>query len=152
MSRSPFAPFLILTSNRILRIFFIVVCAIALPVTEIQAIGHGKTGSAPTAKKTGRLIVQRAPNFGRDLVLRLSIDGKKAADIPRNQHYGDLVSAGHHTLTVLALPNTRARRPTSIRLTVKSGRVYIYTAMWESDRLVLRPSDLYSPTRRVNAQ
>lgn len=136
--------------SRLVFTFF--VCAIALPVTEIQAIGHGATGTATTAKKTGRLIVQRGPNFGRDLVLRLSIDGKKAADIPRNQHYGDYVSVGHHVLAVLALPNTRARRPTSLRLTVKSGYVYIYTAVWDRDRLVLRPSDLYSPTKRVNAQ
>jgi hypothetical protein len=136
------------------RIFFgfAFVCAIGLPVTEVQAIGHGTTGSSPTGVKTGRLIVQRAPNFGRDLVVRLSIDGRKVADIPRNQHYGDYVSVGHHVLTVLALPNIRARGPASVRLTVKSGYVYIYTATWESDRLVLRPSNFYSPSKRVNEE
>jgi hypothetical protein len=106
----------------------------------------------PTAPsgKFGRLIVQRAPNFGSDLFIRLSIDGKRAADIPRNQHYGGVLAAGRHTLTALALPNTQSRRPTSIGVTIKSGKVYIYTATWEGDRLILRPSDFYSPTTRAN--
>jgi hypothetical protein len=96
------------------------------------------------------LIVQRAPNFGSDLFIRLSIDGKRAADIPRNQHYGGVLVAGRHTLTALALPNTQSRRPTSIGITIKSGKVYIFTATWEGDRLILRPSDFYSPTTRAN--
>src|SRR5260370_16321133 len=64
--------------------------------------------------KVGRVIVQRAPNFGSDLFIRLSVDGKKAADIPRNQHYGGVLAAGRHGLTALPLPNTPSRRPPSI--------------------------------------
>jgi len=99
--------------------------------------------------KTARLIVQRAPNFGSDLFIRLLIDGRQVANIPRNQHYGGFISAGRHTVTALALPNTEARRPTSIRLTVKAGQVYIFTASWDADRLVLVPSNYYMPTTRV---
>ncbi len=131
--------------------------AIFVAPAEVQAFPRlfGKPKSTqPTAPtgKVGRLIVQRAPNFGSDLFIRLSIDGKRAADIPRNQHYGGLLKAGRHTVTALALPNTQARRPTSISVTIKSGKVYIFTAAWEGDRLVLRPSDLYSPTVRANAR
>jgi hypothetical protein len=113
----------------------------------------GKPRSAPSpipSGKVGRVIVQRAPNFGSDLFIRLSIDGKRAADIPRNQHYGGMLAAGRHVLTALALPNTQSRRPTSVGVTIKSGKVYIFTAMWEGDRLILRPSDFYSPTTRAN--
>jgi hypothetical protein len=99
--------------------------------------------------KTARLIVQRAPNFGSDLFIRLLIDGRQVANIPRNQHYGGFISAGRHTVTALALPNTEARRPMSIRLTVKAGQVYIFTASWDADRLVLVPSNYYMPTTRV---
>jgi hypothetical protein len=95
------------------------------------------------------LIVQRAPNFGSDLFIRLSIDGKRVADIPRNQHYGGFVAAGRHTVTALALPNTEARRPTSTRLIAKAGQVYIFTATWSSERLVLVSSTYYMPTTRV---
>ena len=135
------------------RIFFVfvLVCAIAISAIEIQASGGVATGSRSAGGKSGRLIVQRAPNFGTDLVVRLSIDGTRVADIPRNQHYGSFLSAGHHVLTVLALPKTDSRRPTSMRLTVQSGHVYIFNATWESDRLVLRPTTSYSPTTRVNA-
>src|SRR4029077_8228860 len=100
--------------SRIGRIFSIVAfgCAIAVPGTEIRANGGVGTGSPPRGGKSGRLIVQRAPNFGTDLVVRLSIDGTRVADIPRNQHYGSFLSAGHHVLTVLALPKTDSRRPT----------------------------------------
>src|ERR1700730_8778373 len=135
------------------RIFlvFAFVCAIAISAIEIQASGGVGTESPPAGGKSGRLIVQRAPNFGTDLVVRLSIDGTRVADIPRNQHYGGVLSAGRHVLTMLALPNTGSRRPTSMRLTLQSGHVYIFTATWESDRLVLRPSNSYSPTARVPA-
>ena len=40
-----------------------------------------------------------------------------------------------HLLPALALPNTQSRRPTSIGVTIKSGKVYIFTATWEGDRL-----------------
>jgi hypothetical protein len=130
----------------------VLVCAILVAVSETQARSRGTSPSLgpPLKPGTGRLIVQRAPNFGSDLVIRLSIDGKHAADIPRNQHYGGVLVAGRHLLTALALPNTQSRRPTSIKVTMKSGQVYIFTAVWEVDRLVLRPSTFYMPTTRAN--
>jgi hypothetical protein len=143
-----------MNNNSIARIFFILalVCTIAVPAAEIQASSRVATASvaAATGHPSARLIVQRTPNFGADLVVRLSIDGRKVADIPRNQHYGDFVSKGHHVLTVLALPNTQSRRPTSISMTVRSGHLYIFTVGWEADRVFLRPSTYYSPTTRVN--
>jgi hypothetical protein len=117
-------------------------------MTSVQARPRPTPAPTPSGK-TARLIVQRAPNFGSDLFIRLLIDGKQVANIPRNQHYGGLIVAGRHTVTALALPNTEARRPTSMRLTAKAGQVYIFTASWDSDRLVLIPSNYYMPTTRV---
>ena len=128
-----------------------ILCVVFASVAEVQA--RSRATPTPTPKiagPTGRLIVQRSPNFGTDLSIRLSIDGKKVADIPRNQHYGGVLAARRHVITALALPNTQSRRPTSIVVPIKSGKVYIFTATWEGDRLVLRPSDYYSPTTRVN--
>jgi len=116
-----------------------------------RLFGKPKPKPSPTPSgPTGRVIVQRAPNFGTDLSIRLLIDGKKVADIPRNQHYGGVLKAGRHTVTALALPNTQSRRPTSIVVSIKAGKVYIFTAAWDADRLVLRASDYYSPTTRAN--
>src|SRR6266480_257426 len=138
------------------RPFLILVCAtFVLAGNNAQAFprlfGKPRPTPAPVLSgKVGRVIVQRSPNFGSDLFIRLSIDGKRAADIPRNQHYGGMLAAGRHKLTALALPNTQSRRPTSIGVMIKSGKVYIFTAAWEGDRLILRPSDYYSPTTRAN--
>ena len=130
--------------NFISRIFLISVlaCAIFARGTEAQASpGH----------EGGRLIVQRAANFGTDLVAQLLIDGKIVADIPRAQHYEDFISAGPHVLTVLPVPNTEFRRPTSISLTVQPGQTYIFTAVWESDRgVVLHRSTSATDTTRVS--
>jgi len=132
-----------------MKIFvFALVLAMLVPTTEMVA--RGRAPIPTPSGKVGRLIVQRAPNFGSDLSIRLSIDGKRAADIPRNQHYGGVLAAGKHVVTALALPNTEARRPTSFVLTIKPGKVYIFTAAWSSDRLVLQPSNFYVPTTRAN--
>ena len=133
-----------------------VACAIfVVTANDAQAFPRlfGKPRPTPSpvpSGKVGRVIVQRAPNFGTDLSIRLLIDGKKAGDIPRNQHYGGVLTAGRHVVTALALPNTQSRRPTSIGVTIKSGKVYIFTATWDGDRLILRPSNFYMPTVRAN--
>src|SRR6266404_8417318 len=131
-----------------------ILCAMLAMVVDANARAHPTATPTPSksSRPTARLIVQRAPNFGTDLSIRLSIDGKKAADVPRNQHYGGVLAAGRHVVSALVLPNTQSRRPTSMVLAMKPGKVYIFTAMWEGDRLILRPSDYYSPTTRANAR
>jgi hypothetical protein len=121
---------------------------LALLVAIFFASGEIKASSS-SSSKGARLIVQRTPNFGTNLIVQLSIDGKRVANIPRNQHYGGIISAGRHLLMVRAMPNIESRRPTSMRLTIRSGQVYIFTAMWEHDHIVLRRSTLYSPTTAV---
>ena len=127
-----------------------ILCALGASAANVHARARATPTPTPVPSKSARLIVQRAPNFGTDLSIRLWVDGKKVADVPRNQHYGGILAAGRHAVTALALPNTQSRRPTSMVLRMKPGKVYIFTAMWEGDRLVLRPSDYYTPTTRAN--
>src|ERR1043166_629751 len=101
---------------------FVLLCAILLPIAETQARSRAPSTPTPTpipSSKGARLIIQRAPNFGTDLSIRVSIDGKKVANVPRNQHYGGVLSPGRHVLTVLVLPNIQSRQPTSIALKMK---------------------------------
>src|SRR6267143_5867621 len=107
----------------------VAVCAILVSATDANARARATPTPAPSATghSTGRVIVQRAPNFGTDLSIRLLIDGKKVAEIPRNQHYGGVLAAGRHVVAALALPNTESRRPTSIVVQIKAGKVYIFT-------------------------
>src|SRR5207302_2913681 len=111
-------------------VILVLACAILVGADNAQAFprlfGKPRPTPSPTPSgKIGRVIVQRAPNFGTDLSIRLSIDGKKVADIPRNQHYGGVLAAGRHTLTALALPNTHARWPTSMGVMMHVGNVYL---------------------------
>ena len=112
------------------RLFLIVVfaCAFFVGGTETQA---------RASDKGARLIVQRAANFGNEIAVDLSIDGKRVAYIQRDHRYDGFVSAGRHVLTVLPMPNVDLRRPTSLRVTVRPGRTYIFTAGWEPDRGVV---------------
>src|SRR5260370_23525852 len=110
------------------------VCAVLVSATDANARAratvatatpsHGGPTTSSSGHPTGRLIVQRAPNFGTDLSIRLLIDGKKVADIARNQHYAGVVAAGRHIFIALALPNTHSPRPTRVVVRIKSLEVY----------------------------
>jgi hypothetical protein len=123
-----------------MRLRFNAVANVFLILALVWGILVGGTAEVQASHKSGRLIVERAPNFGTDLVVHLSIDGREVADIVRDRHYDRFIPTGHHVLTVLALPNLESRHPTSIRLTVQPGHIYVFTAVWESDRVVLRRS------------
>jgi hypothetical protein len=101
----------------------------------------GGTGTqARTTRSGAHLIVQRAPNIGTELAVSLSIDGRRIADIQRAHRYDGYLSGGRHVLSVVPMPNVELRQPASVRVTVRSGRTYIFTAGWEADHLVLSRS------------
>jgi hypothetical protein len=119
------------------RLFLILAFACAFFVS-------GTVTQARTRHNGAHLIVQRAPNVGTELVVRLSIDDRSVADIQRDHRYDGFVSGGRHVLSVVPMPNIDRRQPTSVRVTVQSGRTYIFAAAWEADRLVLRRSTVAS--------
>ena len=87
----------------------------------------------------GRLIVQRSGNFGSHVGLRLSIDGRRSANIQIGRRYDRPLSAGYHVLTVTSVPNVDRYAPTSVRLNVQPGQTYAFVAMWDQIRgVVLR--------------
>ena len=150
------------THNSASRFFLALAFAYAISLTSI-ASQASRTKSRPSSpdwtntptsmfsrnsNQGGRLIVQRSANFGTRLVLHLWIDGRDVADIQRDRRYDGFVSAGHHVLTVLAVPNSEFRQPTSTDLTVQPGYAYVFTAAWESDRVVLCRSTLFGDATR----
>ena len=94
------------------------------------------------AKSGGRLIVIRVANFGWNLAANLKIDGQTVANIVQGRRYDHRISAGRHVLTVSAVPNNDIRQPTSITLNVRLSGTYIFTAVWDSDHVYLRPTSL----------
>src|SRR5947208_16673578 len=88
-------------------------CAIFVTATQTQA-RESHTGT--------RLLVQRAANFGTEVVAHLEIDGRQVADIQRDHRYEGFVSAGRHVFTGSPMPNVERRRATSFTVTIRSGR------------------------------
>ncbi len=86
--------------------------------------------------------MQRAANFGWNLAVHLQSDGRAVSNIVQGRRYDGFVPAGRHVLTVSAAPNNYFRPPTSMLLTVRPGHMYVFTALWDSDSVVLAPSML----------
>ncbi len=86
---------------------------------------------------SGHLLVYRVANFGSDLGLVLSVDGKDVGSFTEGRNYDGYLSAGQHRLTARPDPNRTDARPGRITLTVKAGQTYSYTAAWSGSNLVL---------------
>ena len=95
-----------------------------------------------SAKSGGRLIVIRVANFGWNLAANLKIDGQTVGNIVQGRRYDHRIPSGRHVLTVSVVPNLQASQPTSITLNVRPGGTYIFTALWDSDHVYLRPTTL----------
>ena len=93
--------------------------------------------TAPPPPNSARLLVNRVANFGSDLVLVLSIDGKDAGTFTEGRHYSGYLSPGQHTITARVDPNQTGARPGRKTLTVKAGQTYSYTAGWSGGNVTL---------------
>jgi hypothetical protein len=104
--------------------------------TFISAVSIGTAAAQPS----GRLIVMRPANFGWNLAFNLEIDGRPVGDFVLGRYYHAWLPAGPHVLTVTKVPRTGLTGPTSTTVNVQPGGAYLYTAMWDSDFVYLRPS------------
>jgi hypothetical protein len=99
--------------------------------------GCATNQAAPAPANSGRLIVTRVANFGTDLSLVLSVDGKDVGRFTEGRQYTGYLSAGQHVLTARVDPNRTGARPGKKTVTVKPGQTYSYTAVWSGGNLVL---------------
>jgi len=93
--------------------------------------------TAPIPANSGHLVITRVANFGTDLSLVLSVDGKDVGSFTEGRNYDGYLSAGQHVLTARVDPNRVGTRPGRKTLTVKAGQTYSYTAAWSGGNLVL---------------
>src|SRR4030095_305536 len=94
-------------------------------------------GTAQAPANSGHLIVTRVANFGTDLFLVLSVDGKDLGSFSEGQSYDGYLSAGQHVLIARVDPNRNDARPGQKTITVKAGQTYSYTAVWSGGNLAL---------------
>jgi hypothetical protein len=86
---------------------------------------------------SGHVVIIRVANFGSDLSLVVSVDGKDAGSFTEGRQYSGYLPAGQHTITVRAEPTDPNRRPGRKTLTVVAGQTYSFTAAWSGGKLVL---------------
>ena len=115
-------------TNCISRLFLIFVFA------SVVSIGTA------AAQPAGRLIIQRAPNFGWNLAYHLQIDGRSVANVAQGHRYDAWLPAGRHVLTVHKVPYATVGWPTSTTVNIQPGSTHVFSAMWDSDLVFLRPA------------
>jgi hypothetical protein len=109
-----------------------------LMLVVFSAVPSGNAAHQPG----GRLIVIRSANFGWNVAANLKIDGRTVANIVQGRRYDHFIPAGRHVLTVSVVPNNDLRQPASVTANVQPGGTYIFTALWDSDHVYLRPTRL----------
>ena len=87
----------------------------------------------------GRIIVDRAPNFGWNLGFNLQIDGRPVGSVAQGHSYSTWLPPGPHVLTVHKVPATGFTAPTSTTVNIQPGAEHLYTAMWNSGLVYLQP-------------
>ena len=109
-----------------------IICILTLACAGIFLVGCETTQSgaaaAPPPPNSARLLVNRVANFGSDLVLILSVDGKDVGSFTEGRSYSGYLSPGKHVITARVDPNLGGIRPARKTLNVKAGQTYSYTA------------------------
>ena len=93
--------------------------------------------TSPIPPNSGHLIVTRVANFGSNLSLVVSVDGKDVGSFTEGRGYSGYVPAGQHVLIARVDPNRTGTRPGKKTVTVQAGHTYSYTAAWSGSNLVL---------------
>jgi hypothetical protein len=95
----------------------------------------GAAAAAPA--NSGHVLIYRVANFGADMALVVSVDGKDVGSFSEGANYSGYLPAGQHRLTVRAEPNRGGVGPGRKTLTVQAGQTYVYTAAWSGGNLRL---------------
>jgi hypothetical protein len=111
-------------------------CKFLLILAFICAVSIGTAAAQPG----GHLVVLRSPNFGWNLAFNLEIDGRPVANVVQGRRYHAWLPAGEHVLTVHKVPYASLSEPTSITVNIQPGWTNVFTAMWDSNLVFLRPS------------
>ena len=84
--------------------------------------------TAPPPPNSGHLLINRVANFGSNMSLVVSIDGKDAGSFTEGRSYSGYLPAGQHQITARVDPNQTGAQPARMTLTVKAGQTYSFTA------------------------
>jgi hypothetical protein len=118
-----------------------IICILTLASAGIFLVGCETTqsgaASAPPPPNSARLLVNRVANFGSDLSLVLSVDGKDVGSFTEGRSYSGYLSAGQHVIVARVDPNQGGTTPAKKTLNVKAGQTYSFTAGLSGDNMTL---------------
>ncbi len=117
----------------------LIIGVLSLVCAGIILIGCETTqpGAAMAPPNSSHVLIYRVANFGSDLSLVVSVDGKDVGSFSEGVNYSGYLPAGQHVITVRAEPTDPNRRPGRKTLTVVAGQTYVYTAAWSGGKMVL---------------
>jgi len=99
--------------------------------------GPGAATAPPP--NSGRVLIYRVANFGENLGLVVSVDGKDMGTFSQSSNFSGYLPAGQHVLTARPDPNPAGTSPARKTVTIQAGQTYVFTAAWAGGgtRLVL---------------
>jgi len=120
--------------SSIIHIFSLACACLILVACETT---QQSAATAPPPPNSARLVVDRVANFGSNMSLVVSVDGKDVGSFTEGRHYSGYLPAGQHTITARVDPNMTGARPGRKTITVQAGQTYSYTAGWSGGNVVL---------------
>jgi hypothetical protein len=86
---------------------------------------------------SGHLLINRVANFGSNMALVVSVDGKDVGSFTEGRNYSGYLSAGQHVITARVDPNQTGANPARKTLNVKAGQTYSFTAVLSGGNMTL---------------
>ena len=105
---------------------------LALACVCLIAAGCANQPGAATAPppNSGRVLIYRVANFGENLGLTVSVDGKDVGTFSQGNNYSGYLPAGQHVLMARPDPNPAGTTPAKKTVTIQAGQTYVFTAAW----------------------
>jgi hypothetical protein len=116
-------------------IYIVSLACAGLILSACETTGPGAATAPPP--NSGRLLINRVANFGSDLSLIISVDGKDVGSFTEGRSYSGYLPAGQHVITARVDPNQTGARPGRKTLTVTAGQTYSFSAGWSGGNVVL---------------
>jgi hypothetical protein len=114
------------------RLVMITIACSFAASTPIQAQEAKANYASARSGDNARLVVTRTADFGTFEFVNLYVDGVHVADLGVSQSYDALLRPGQHVLSMSTSPQTYSHpTPTQLRLNLKPGETYAFTAVWE---------------------
>ena len=116
-------------------IYILSLACAGIILSGCQTTQSGAASAPPP--NSARLLVNRVANFGSDLSLVLSVDGKDVGSFTEGRNYSGYLSAGQHVITARVNPNLTDAGPARKTLNVTAGQTYSFTAGLSGGKMTL---------------